>query len=206
LSSFSYIFTCLQGGRFAPEWVTGFNRNGWPVYVGITGRLESEYSVPMQYQRGEVYVRSHAGELLVHDVSGKRVTTWKLGAGKGEVFKNANHYRDPAEQISDLEAQVTTLLGETDSAELRVRIRRANPRIYKDQLHGLCKELTRLGAIEAPIMARLLARDAVSVRQFVDAVEAWRAHPERLQEATPPAAINSALLQAYGEVTSHAIH
>jgi len=180
--------------------------------TGLISWNGNRYSVPMQYQRGEVYVRAHAGELLVHDVAGERVTAWKLGAGKGEVFKNNNHYRDWAERISELEAQITTLLGEADSAALRARIRQANPRIYKDQLHGLCKELKSLGAIERPIMARLLAREAISVRQFVDAVEAWRAHPERLSahgtraEASMPSAINSALLQAYGEVTSHAIH
>ena len=174
--------------------------------TGLISWSGNRYSVPMQYQRGEVYVRTHAGELLIHDVAGERVATWTLGVGKGEVFKNNNHYRDPSERISELEKQVTTLLGETDSALLRDRLRRANPRIYKDQLHGLCKELTRLGAIEAPIMARLLERETVSVRQFVDAVEAWRAHPERLQEAAAPMTTNSALLQAYGEVTSHAIH
>ncbi len=132
--------------------------------TGLISWNGNRYSVPMQYQRGEVYVRTHAGELLVHDVVGERVAAWPLGAGKGEVFKNNNHYRNPTEQIGELEAQVTVLPGEMNSAALRARVRQANPRIYKDQLRGLCKELTRLGAIETPIMSRLLEREAISVR------------------------------------------
>ncbi|MDQ6996101.1 MAG: IS21 family transposase [Mariprofundus sp.] len=173
--------------------------------TGLISWSGNRYSVPMQYQRGEVYGREHAGELLIHDVAGERVATWAPGKGKGKVFKNCNHYRDPAEQISELEAEVLTILGKNNGAKICQRIRQAKPKIYKDQLRGLCRELKRLGAIEPPIMARLLDREAMSVRQLVEAVEAWRAHPQRLQEEAP-AQGNPAALLAYGEVASHAVH
>jgi len=67
LSSFSYIFTCLQGGRFAPEWVAGFNRNGWPVCVGITGRLGSEYSPWGELSHGGKGIREHYQEVFETD-------------------------------------------------------------------------------------------------------------------------------------------
>jgi len=33
-----------MGGRFGPESVAGFGRNGWPVYAGISGRIGPEYA------------------------------------------------------------------------------------------------------------------------------------------------------------------
>jgi len=173
--------------------------------TGLISWSGNKYSVPMQYQRGEVYAREHGGELLIHDIAGERVTTWKLGKGKGEVFKNRNHYRDPTEQIGELEAEALAILGKHNGAEVCQRIRQANPKIYKDQLRGLCLELKRLGVIEMPIMMRLLDREAMSVRQLVEAVEAWRAHPQRLQEEAPVQG-NPAALLAYGKVAAHAVH
>jgi hypothetical protein len=32
----------LRGGRIASEWVAEFNRNGWPISVGMGGRFASE--------------------------------------------------------------------------------------------------------------------------------------------------------------------
>jgi len=29
-------------GRLAPEWVAGMDRNGWPEWIGMDGRLASE--------------------------------------------------------------------------------------------------------------------------------------------------------------------
>ncbi len=178
--------------------------------TGLISWSGNKYSVPMQYQRGEVYVRESAGELLIHDIAGERVTTWKPGTGKGEVFKNRNHYRDPAEQIGELEAEVLAILGKDNGAEICLRIKRAGPKIYKDQLRGLCRELKRLGVIETPIMTRLLDREAMSVRQLAEVVEAWRAQPGRLTQAglqeEEAAQGNPAALLAYGKVATHAVH
>jgi (p)ppGpp synthase/HD superfamily hydrolase len=33
-----------MGGRIQSEWVADFDRNGWPVCVGISGRFRSEYA------------------------------------------------------------------------------------------------------------------------------------------------------------------
>jgi len=174
--------------------------------TGLISWSGNRYSVPMRFQRGEVYVREHTDELLIHDIAGEHVTTWKLGTGKGEVFKNRNHYRDPAEQIGELEAKVSVTLGKDNGAEICRRIKQAEPKIYKDQLRGLCRELKRLGAIETAIMARLLDREAISVRQLTEAVEAWRAHPERLRQAPSAQSNPGVALQAYGKVASHAVH
>jgi hypothetical protein len=34
-----------MGGRLAPEWVAGINRNQWPAWSGISGRHGAEYAV-----------------------------------------------------------------------------------------------------------------------------------------------------------------
>ena len=176
--------------------------------TGLISWDGNKYSVPMQYQRSNVYVRENDGELLIYDLGGIRIAVWAIGSGKGELFKNRNHYRDPAEQISELEAEIKTFMG-NDSRAILQSIKRANPRIYKDQLRGLYKELIKLGTIEKPIMIRLLARDTISVMQLVEIVEALRANlPEvdgPMKEHTPRTIGNSELLRAYSEV-SHAVN
>ena len=46
-----------MGGRLAPEWVAGINRNGWPASSGITGRNRAEYAAKGRdvIQSGEGY-------------------------------------------------------------------------------------------------------------------------------------------------------
>jgi len=166
----------------------------------------NRYSVPLQHQRGEVYIVESKGNLLVYDVAGKVVATWIVGVGKGEIFKNHHHYRDPEEQIKTLEKEIINALGESNGKALCQLIRKKKPSFYKDQLRGLSKELTRLGSIESTIMTRLLARESISVLQLVEAVEAWRSHPERLQEIKPQATANSTVLEAYSEVGKHVVH
>ena len=73
-------------------------------------------------------------------------------------------------------------------------------------MRGLCHKLEHPGPVEEEIMCRLLAREAFSMKQFVDAVEAWRAHPERLQKTAEAEAKNSDLLEAYARVGQHVIH
>jgi len=34
-----------MGGRLAPEWVDGINRNGWTASPGIAGRNHAEYAI-----------------------------------------------------------------------------------------------------------------------------------------------------------------
>jgi len=34
-----------KSGRFVPEWVAAFFRNGWQVYAGISGRFEPDFAV-----------------------------------------------------------------------------------------------------------------------------------------------------------------
>ncbi len=123
--------------------------------TGLINWNGNKYSVPMQYQRSDVYVRENDGELLIYDIGGTRINTWAIGNGKGELFKNCNHYRDPTQTISKLEADIESLPG-TDSKVICQAIKRANFHIYKDQLRGLYKELIKLGTIEKPIMTHLL--------------------------------------------------
>ncbi len=174
--------------------------------TGLISWHGNRYSVPMKHQRGTVYVRENKGELLIHDVSGKTIERWLVSAEKGKLFKNRNHYRDPTEQTHELKAKVIEILGEKIGHELCQRIEHANPRIYKDQLRGLHKELTRLGDIEADIMNLLLDREAVSVLQLVNIVEAYRAHPERLHADNKEKRSDNKLLQAYAQVVSNVIH
>jgi len=174
--------------------------------TGLISWHGNRYSVPMKHQRGTVYILEDKGELVIHDISGNSIGRWLISAEKGKVFKNRNHYRDPTEQTSELEEKITNTLGEEIGRELCQRIQFANPRVYKDQLRGLHKELTRLGSIETEIMTRLLAREAVSVLQMVSIVEAYRANPERLHTDNKEKKTDSTLLQAYAQVASNVVH
>jgi len=170
--------------------------------TGLISWQGNRYSVPMKHQRSEVYIAENNGELVIHDVAGVTITTWAVGSGKGEMFKNSRHYQDLNEDIATLESTIMATLGDEDGKALCQRIRQDNPRLYKAQLRGLNKALLRLGTIEKPIMKRLLQRERITVLQLIEAVEAWRSHPERLQQeaaaAVPPAA--SSPLNAYSGV------
>jgi len=177
------------------------NRN-----VDKTGLINwdgNQYSVPMFYQRKEVFAQQDSGTLQVYNATGELITTWLIGAEKGKVYKNRHHYRDPIEQIKELEENILTLLNDEWCTAVCGCIKKANPRIYKDQLRGLHKELLRLGTIEPAILQRILMRESFSVLQFVEAVEAWRSQPERLNDQPTKVAqttVRHAGLQAYAGV------
>ncbi|CAB1084159.1 hypothetical protein D1AOALGA4SA_11690, partial [Olavius algarvensis Delta 1 endosymbiont] len=38
------------GGRLAPEWVDGINRNGWTASPGIAGRNHAEYAFMLHFE------------------------------------------------------------------------------------------------------------------------------------------------------------
>ncbi|MFQ5518470.1 MAG: IS21 family transposase, partial [Mariprofundus sp.] len=174
--------------------------------TGLISWQGNRYSVPMQLQRGEVYLREDEGQLLIHDISGERVATWPVHKGKGEILKNTNHYRDPGEQIQQLEQEITALLGETSAKLICQKIQLSEPKIYKDQLRGLRIELSRLGRIEDAILTRLMSWEKFSVKQLVEAVEAWRAAPDRLEQREAVVTNRSKALQHYKGVSRHDIH
>ncbi|MDX8404148.1 MAG: hypothetical protein R8K54_07055 [Mariprofundaceae bacterium] len=177
------------------------NRN-----VDKTGLINwdgNQYSVPMFYQRKEVFAQQDCGTLQVYNAAGELIATWLISAEKGKIYKNRHHYRDPIEQIKSLEENIFPLLNDEWCTAVCGCIKKANPRIYKDQLRGLHKELLRLGTIEPAIIQRILMRESFSVLQFVEAVEAWRSHPEWLNDQPTKVAqttVRHAGLQAYAGV------
>jgi len=55
----------IWGGRLAPEWVAGINRNGWPASPGIAGRNRPEYANEEESWLGNLgFIRRWVGYFL----------------------------------------------------------------------------------------------------------------------------------------------
>jgi hypothetical protein len=66
---------------------------------------------------------------------------------KGQIVKNTDHYRDKAQRIAALEADISQLLGNTESADsLCALLKVSAPKIYKDQLAGTKQVLAAIAS------------------------------------------------------------
>jgi transposase len=104
----------------------------------------NKYSVPMKYQSATVRVKEEEATLVIRDSESLEIiATHALCQRKGEIIKNNNHYRDYEKLVSDREAEVTKIIGHELSETLCRVIKATSPKIYKDQLVGLIKILSK---------------------------------------------------------------
>ena len=166
--------------------------------TGLISWEANKYSVPMAYQRKQVAVASEESELLIYDLSnGQEIARHSLHSGKGKTIKNSHHYRDLALRIEELETELRQqLLGE-QSDQLLVLIKQTSPKIYKDQLVGLKRVLSRLGIPSEAQLQQLCDRPSLSATQFERLWEAMQRAPERGQ-APPEPVIKTGALSCYG--------
>lgn len=148
--------------------------------MGLLSWKANKYSAPLAYQGARVGVREAGGQLVLGDLeTGQEIARHDLRRGQGEVIKNTDHDRDKGERIADLEAAIRHQLGAEPGSTLCGLLKQTNPRIYKDQLVGLNALLKRYGM--PPVrLARLGDRRALTTRQIRDYLDAYAAHPERL--------------------------
>ncbi|MBK8639477.1 MAG: IS21 family transposase [Chromatiaceae bacterium] len=149
--------------------------------TGLIAYRANKYSVPLAYQRSPVGVREADGQLLVCALdTGEVVARHPLGDGKGETFKNTNHYRDRAQQIAELEGAIHAALGAARGQRLCALLKATSPAIYKDQLRGAARVLAAHPSLPEVVLDHVCDRPRLTATGLRDYVLAYAAHPERL--------------------------
>ena len=84
--------------------------------TGLIAWQSNKYSVPMAYQSARVGVNSSEGQLLISELeTGENIAQHLISIETGQVIKNTDHYRDKAQRIETLEADILHCLGHTES-------------------------------------------------------------------------------------------
>lgn len=152
--------------------------------TGLIAYRANKYSVPLAYQRSPVGVMAADGQLLICALdTGDVIARHPLGGGKGETFKNTNHYRDRAQQIAELEGAIHATLGAARGQRLCALLKATSPAIYKDQLRGAARVLATHPSLPEAILDHVCDRPCLTATGLRDYLLAYAAHPERL--ATP---------------------
>ncbi len=153
--------------------------------TGLIAWQSNKYSVPMTYQCARVGVITQNGQLLISDLeTGEIVAEHLIRQEKGQVIKNRDHYRDKAQRIENLEADVLQLLGRSQNSQaLCALLKNTSPGIYKDQLVGakqiLNAHIKQHGEIDAQLLARLIDTPRLTATGLRDRLAAYQQHPER---------------------------
>jgi hypothetical protein len=175
----------------------------------------------MAYQSGRINaLATPDGQLHLYALpGGEHIASHALSQGKGEIVKNADHYRDKARAVADLEADIAQALGEALGQRLCEQLRRTEPQHYKDKLRGVKRHLTRLGALPEIELAHLADKEGLTVSTLLEYVSAWEANPERFTRrdthgvTTPASSPTGVHLAAYAKLTrqvseevTHGVH
>jgi transposase len=153
--------------------------------TGLIAWQSNKYSVPMIYQSARVGVNNEKGQLLISDLAtGEFIAQHLIRIEKGQVVKNRDHYRDKAQRIESLEADILQCLGQADNSQaLCALLKETSPSIDKDQLVGakqlLAGHIKQYGAIDAPLLARLIDTPRLTATGLRDRLTAYQQHPER---------------------------
>lgn len=164
--------------------------------TGLIAWQSNKYSVPMIYQSARVGVNSHEGQLLVSDLeTGEMIAEHMISIEKGQIVKNTNHYRDKAQRIADLEADILQLLGHTEQKQaLCDLLKTTSPKIYKDQLLGVKQILTahcsQYGVIKPELFSRLINTPRLTATGLRERLVAFQQHPEKNSHSTSKAQQN----------------
>ena len=168
--------------------------------TGLISWKSNKYSVPMAYQRQDVAVMESNGELVIGDISGEEeIARHTLHVGKGQIIKNNHHYRDLSLHVDMLEREILTQLDNPLAEELLALIKRSSPKIYKDQLAGLRRILSRLGRPTEEQLQRLCTRTKLTATQFETLLEAMQKSP--IQQESEEVLIRTGALSRYQELT-----
>ena len=182
--------------------------------TGLIAWKSNKYSIPMLYQSARVGVNTKDGHLLISDLeTGKSIAEHTLCFEKGQIIKNRDHYRDKAQRIADLEADILQTLGHAENSQrLCALLKATSPSIYKDQLAGakliLNTHIKQHGEIEAALLARLIDTPRLTATGLRERLAAYQQHPEQQGDETLPLqgqenslnSSNNAALAGYGIV------
>jgi transposase len=157
--------------------------------TGLIAWQSNKYSVPMIYQSARVGVKTEAGQLIMSDLeTGDKIAEHLISIEKGQVIKNTDHYRDKAQRIKDLEADLLQVLGNTEQSQaLCVLLKTTSPKIYKDQLLGakqiLSAHCKQYGAIESEYLSQLINKPLLTATGLRERLLAFQKNPEKNKDS-----------------------
>lgn len=160
--------------------------------TGLIAWQGNKYSVPYQYQQARVAVMEKDGDLLIHDLATHhRIAKHTVRLEKGQIIKQADHYRDQTQTIKQLEQDIDALVKEQRfSQPLCALLKQTSPTIYKHQLRGMKQILGQSQkqghSISEACWQRVLKRPKLTATGFRDMVEAWQQPPCQEQADSAP--------------------
>jgi len=108
--------------------------------VGLISYKGNKYSVPMPYQRRNVYIAQEGSKLLILNENSLQIAQHDISSGKNMIIKNNNHYRDFNRVLAELEAEAKEIFSCYEKGVVLVeKLIKDNPKIPRDQLRGLMK-------------------------------------------------------------------
>ncbi|AWB35851.1 IS21 family transposase [Orrella marina] len=156
--------------------------------TGLIAWKANKYSVPMRWQQARVGVLESNDQLHISDLSTDEViASHALCHDKGKVIKNTHHYRDHAQRVSKLEADIDALIGSQTGGQLCQQLKRSEPKIYKDQLVAVRELLKRHKTVNLALIATLAQRPGMTATRLQGYLEAATAavlrerHPEPIR-------------------------
>ena len=104
----------------------------------------NKYSVPMLYQSSNLFITVNNDKLFIGDIgTGEIVADHNICYGKSKIIKNANHYRDYSQEIEIIENEIEFMFADELGKSLCMLIKKSSPKIYRDQLVGVKKVLSK---------------------------------------------------------------
>ena len=104
----------------------------------------NKYSVPMLYQSSKVFITTSDTQIFIGDIStGEIIANHNICYGKNKIIKNNNHYRDYSQEMKMIEKEISFMIGDDLGKSLCMLIKKSSPRIYRDQLVGIKKLLSK---------------------------------------------------------------
>ena len=133
--------------------------------TGLLSWSGNKYSVPMAYQKINLYVKEEDGILIIFEpTSQQEIARHTLSKQKGQIIKNTAHYRDLSQLTEELEANVIEALDESTGRLLCYLLKNTSSHIYKDQLRGALKVLQSFcEPIDKDIVFKLCQRTSLTV-------------------------------------------
>jgi len=179
--------------------------------TGLLSWRSNKYSVPMKYQQSTVEVEQRGEKLFIIDPeTGSEVAEHAVCHEKGRIIKNSNHYRDHEKRICDLESQIKEYMEEELGKRVCKVLKATSPQIYKDQLAGLIKVLSRHDGVDMEIMERLSQKPRLTATMIRDYLEAYSISGQESEDRPVPED-TSRELSRYGALTMvsggcHVVH
>lgn len=178
--------------------------------TGLIAWKANKYSVPMAWQQARVGILESGSQLHISDLNtGEVIASHALCSDKGKVIKNTHHYRDHAQRLNNLEADINDLIGSETGHRLCQQLKRSEPRIYKDQLVAARNLLKHHAPVDPELMATLAARPgmtATRLRSYLEAAQAAtlrERQPEPLPE--PKQALDLSAYQRLGRSSGQGV-